>query len=131
MGLTLGQFQERMNNKGLNLYCVYVCWAAVMLLTVDAGYLSKKFFKKGKAPKNKCRTEYQTTISYENKCSDTYEQVCSTVKEELCRPKVEEVCNTVNVKECSVSHDRVCTQQEDKLCSTKYEDKCTTVYEEE
>merc|ERR1712243_250531 len=84
---------------------------ACLAVVVNASYVTHH-----ETPK--CRTEYDTVTSYEQRCSTTYEQECSTVQEESCSPRVEKTCDTVDVQECSTTYERECATNQERQWTT-------------
>merc|ERR1712142_662347 len=83
-------------------------------LSVEASYANHQV----EVPK--CRTEYDTETSYEERCSTSYEQECDTVNEEVCTPRVESLCDTVELQECSTLYERECCKSNERQCSTRF-----------
>merc|ERR1712098_628415 len=83
---------------------------AMVPLSVDASYANPQV----ELPK--CRTEYDTEISYEERCSTSHEQECDTINEEVCTPRVETLCDTVELQECTTSYERECSKNNERQC---------------
>merc|ERR1711875_63806 len=103
--LTAQEFR-RMISFRLKLGSLLACMAVA---AVSGSYVTNQ------SPK--CRTEYDSVMSYEQQCSTTYEQECSTLQEESCSPRVEKSCDTVQVQVCSTSYDRECVTNQERQCS--------------
>merc|ERR1712042_316165 len=125
MGVISSQLRPKMFSFSLNLVACLITLGLVMVpLSVDASYANHQV----EVPK--CRTEYDTETSYEERCSTSYEQECNTVNEEVCTPRVETLCDTVELRECSTSYERECSKSNERLCIIRTDQRCSTVYEQ-
>merc|ERR1712098_973041 len=116
MGVICRQLELKMSSFSLNLVaCLNTLGMVMVPRSVDASYANHQV----EVPK--CRTEYETETSYEQRCSTSYEQECDTVNEEVCTPRVETLCDTVELQECSTSYERECSRSNERQCSTRTE----------
>merc|ERR1712234_75388 len=126
MGVICSQLEPKMFSFSMNMVACLATLGLVMVpLSVDASYANHQV----EVPK--CRTEYDTETSYEERCSTSFEQECDTINEEVCTPRVETLCDTVDLQECTTSYDRQCSTTYEQQCSTSYDQQCSTVYERE
>merc|ERR1711942_459029 len=101
MGVICSQQKLRMFSFILNLVtCLSTLGLVMVPLSVDASYATPQ------VEALKCRTEYDSETSYEERCSTSYEQECDTINEEVCTPRVETLCDTVELQECTTSYER-------------------------
>merc|ERR1712112_524360 len=123
MGVICSQQKLKMFSFSLNMVvCLSTLGLVMVPLSVEASYANPQV----EAPK--CRTEYDTETSYEERCSTSYEQECSKNNERQCSTRNEQQCSTVYEQECTTEHDRQCSTTFEQKCSTSYDQQCSTVY---